>query len=78
MDQSDTSRQMRTKLLAILPKVAAAHDAFTVEGLVKIDLSLAENLVLREELLVFCKDSISNGLTSEASSEINPTSKDSN
>lgn len=57
---------MKQKLLAILPKISGAHDTKTPSGLDKIDLSVAENLLLRNELLAFCKDTIAEDLKPES------------
>jgi hypothetical protein len=66
---SNVSLHMKQKLLAILPKISGAHDTKTPGGLDKIDLSVAENLLLRNELLAFCKDTIAEDLKPEVGPE---------
>jgi hypothetical protein len=66
---SNISLHMKQKLLAILPKLGGARHTKTPGGLDKIDLSVAENLLLRDELLAFCKDTIAEDLKPEVSPE---------
>lgn len=68
LESSNPSVHMGKKLLAILPKVAAAPNALPSDGPTKlIDLSIAENLLLRPELLAICKDAIANDLEPQVS-----------
>lgn len=57
MEPSKISAHMSEKLLAILPKVSGTHASSQIVT-PPIDLSLAENLLLRDELLAFFKDAI--------------------
>ena len=61
MEPSKISAHMSEKLLAILPKVSGTHASSQVVT-PPIDLSLAENLLLRDELLALFKDAIANDL----------------
>lgn len=56
---------MSSNIAAILPKIAATIAERTSTGPTKIDLSTAENWLLRPELLVLCKDAISRNLTTD-------------
>lgn len=57
MEPSKISAHMSEKLLAILLKVSGTHASSQIVT-PPIDLSLAENLLLRDELLAFFKDAI--------------------
>ena len=61
IEPSKISAHMSEKLLAILPKVSGTHASSQIVT-PPIDLSLAENLLLRDELLAFSKDAIANDL----------------
>ena len=61
LEPSRISKHMSEKLLAILPKVTGTH-ASSQTVIPPIDLSLAENLLLRDEFLAFFKDAIANDL----------------
>ena len=65
VESSNISNHMSRKLLAILPKLGTASHGSSSDTPTKIDLSLAENLILRDELLVFCKDAIAHELRAE-------------
>lgn len=65
LHSKDVATHMQQKLLAILPKVAGTHSASSTDGLPPIDLSIAENLLLRDELLDFTKDAVAKNLKPE-------------
>ena len=65
VETSNISKHISRDLLTILPKLATASHGSSSDALRKIDLSLAENLILRDELLVFCKDAIAHELRAE-------------
>ena len=70
LHSKDVATHMQQKLLAILPKVAGTHDTSSTDGLPPINLSIAENLLLRDELLDFAKDAIAKNLKPEV--RLNP------
>ena len=65
IQSGDVAAHMEKKLASILPKVTATHDTSATDGLSTIDLSIAENLLIRDELLAFCKGAIANNLKPE-------------
>lgn len=65
LQSNDVATHMQKKLLDILPKVAGAHSMSSTDRLPPIDLSVAENLLLRDELLDFAKDAIAKNLKPE-------------
>ncbi len=67
IESNNVSIHMHQKLLSILPKVATAHNATSSNGRPVIDLSVAENLLLRDEILALCKDAIANEFRPEVS-----------
>lgn len=64
-DPKGLSARMSSNIVAILPKIAATIAERTSTGPTKIDLSTAENWLLRPELLTLCKDAISRNLTAD-------------
>lgn len=71
MDESSgLSTRMNDTISAILPKIAATiTERTSTGGFAKIDLSTAENWLLRPELVALCKDAISQNLTASVSPE---------
>lgn len=69
-DLEGLSARMSDNIVNILPKIAATITERTATGLVKIDLSTAENWLLRPELLALCKDAISRHLRPEVRSPL--------
>lgn len=67
-DVKGLSGRMSSNIVAILPKVAATIAERTLTGAVKIDLSTAENWLLRPELLAMCKDAVFRNLTKDVRS----------
>lgn len=71
MDESSgLSTRMNDTIAAILPKIAATiTERKSTGGVAKIDLSTAENWLLRPELVVLCKDAISQNLKASVRSQ---------
>lgn len=71
MDElSGLTIRMNDTISAILPKIAATiTERTSIGGLAKIDLSTAENWLVRPELVALCKDAISQNLTASVSPE---------
>lgn len=64
-DPKGLSARMSGNIAAILPKIASTIAERTSNGPAKIDLSTAENWLLRPELLALCRDVISRNLTTD-------------
>lgn len=64
MDLSNISNHMSKKLQAILPAIGGSHQLPT-GGLAPVNLSLAENVLLREEVMTLVKASIRDTMTSK-------------
>ncbi|MCJ1271570.1 hypothetical protein MMC22_011472 [Lobaria immixta] len=64
-DPKGLSARMSGNIAAILPKIASTIAERTTNGPAKIDLSTAENWLLRPELLALCRDVISRNLTTD-------------
>lgn len=62
MDFSNVSRHMGTKLQILLPRLACSHSTL-VDGIHSIDLSIAENALIGEEVLVMAKEAVAKSLT---------------
>ncbi|KAJ5113757.1 1-aminocyclopropane-1-carboxylate synthase 7 [Penicillium angulare] len=62
MDLSNVSRHMGTKLQILLPKLACSHST-PVDGIHSIDLSIAENALIGEAVLVMAKEAVAKSLT---------------
>ncbi|KAL3448144.1 pyridoxal phosphate-dependent transferase [Aspergillus insuetus] len=63
MDLNNVSEQMSSKLKAIIPAINASHGGSPADDIVPaVDLSLAENDLLREEILALAKNSLTNHL----------------
>lgn len=61
MDSSNISHHMSKKLQTLLPKFSGSHASLPGDP-PAIDLSVAENDLLREEILALFKESINNDL----------------
>jgi hypothetical protein len=62
MDFSNISQHMSRKLQTLLPKIAGSHGASAPDGVPTVDLSIAENYLLRNEFLSLIKEALTNDL----------------
>ena len=67
MDTKGISRHMARKLQIILPRLADARIEAPSNGPPPIDLSMAENHLLRDEILALVKESINENFGPEVS-----------
>ena len=67
MNTDTVSRHMAKKLQTILPRLAGSHPPSSLDGPIPIDLSIAENSLLRDETLALIKDSINSEIKPEVS-----------
>ena len=65
VDSSGILVRMKSTVAAILPQISSTIAERTLPGHARIDLSTAENWLLRPELVKICQDAIADTLTAK-------------